>query len=336
MLILNNNLSETINRLRFFFILFVVFIHLHVPDNLSMCGSRIFVNAIQYGICKLGTPGFFLISGILFFMGGDLTLKKYVNKLKNRCWTILIPYFLWSFIGILITLGYMKLGVPSSFEANSYKDWFFCFLFGICDYPIWFLRTLMVVCILSYPAYFVLRERYLGRVVIVLLLFCYIFFERNNHYIVSSIWFFVGAYLSINKIDPLALVGKYFRLIFLLWVAFYIAVVYLLIFNKSIYIFQELSIMFGLMSTCYLISKPKEFYIPILLKSNIFFIYGFHVFITIACSKILAKFIVYLNSFTFFAFYIFLFAFTVFICVFCAEIIKRVFPFLYRYLTGNR
>lgn len=137
---------------------------------------KLFIGKVL-GNCPV--PIFYFISGYLFFNGVSTHYKKsiYVNKLHKRVGSLLIPYLLWITIYILYILLQKTCGVVfhnkpidgiviflTDKGLSAYWD---CLVFpGLIDWagsphyqtapllgPLWYLRDLMIVCILS-PLFF--------------------------------------------------------------------------------------------------------------------------------------------------------------------------------------
>ncbi len=55
-----------------------------------------FQRFLSGNIAKIGVPSFFILSGILFYR--DFDFSKYPKKMKNRFFSLIIPYLLWNFL----------------------------------------------------------------------------------------------------------------------------------------------------------------------------------------------------------------------------------------------
>lgn len=151
---LNRQLSKAISLLRFPLIVLVICIHV----NQSRKG--IFEEWLVNAVCAIAVPAFFVISGILFFKSG-FTWSIYYNSLKKRLHTLLIPYIIWNAIAIAL------IAIP---HYNNYHFTFQNIIIGFwdthtsfimakghspMDFPLWYVRDLMICCIFS-PAYYIL------------------------------------------------------------------------------------------------------------------------------------------------------------------------------------
>lgn len=171
-----------------------------------------------------GVPMFFLISGYLFFWGGDFTISGYFNKLKKRIKTLLIPYVLWNLAAIiLILLKQLPLfedvrtftDTSLNFTAQSILSAFWMYDGGLTsnvipieksifpiNIPLWYLRDLMVVVFFSPIVYIWKTTKTHG---LILLGLCWLIstssldLPRFNQLITAFFFFTLGANLSIRK-----------------------------------------------------------------------------------------------------------------------------------------
>ena len=90
----NTHHSEAITWLRFPLIFFIIMLHCY--SSVALSGSHTtyfnFIYPFSLWLGETGVPGFFFISGFLFF----LSKKSYTQKLKTRFHTLFIPYILWN------------------------------------------------------------------------------------------------------------------------------------------------------------------------------------------------------------------------------------------------
>ena len=213
-----NQLSATITWLRFPLIFMVIMLHgysvVQLSGNHSIYFHSVYPFALWFG--ETGVPGFFFISGFLFF----LSHKTYFEKIKARCHSLLVPYLLWN---ALLLSGYivaLALGHPQDINGKNMAD------FNLMDYlrlfwdrgsfdngnfvpllcPYWYIRNLLVLSLLS-PIVFLL-VRYL-REVFLLVTAIWWMLTPHNAFIPQSILFFsLGAYFSIHKKNPLSLFNQ--------------------------------------------------------------------------------------------------------------------------------
>lgn len=221
----NSVQSRTIEWLRFFCAVLVVFIHAFGPKVASYKNgvydtTRIL---ISQGIGRVAVPIFFLISGYLFF----LKLEKWntqiwINKLKKRIHSLLIPYFIWNLIAILVSLYFysapwiLKGGDPPDLVIwyNNIRGFraFWNSDSGLwpIDGPLWFIRNLIILVILSPILYCFLKKTGIVGLVVLGLLYVFRWWEELPGLELSGFFFFcVGGFFSINQIDFSSFFKKY-------------------------------------------------------------------------------------------------------------------------------
>lgn len=188
-------LSQTIAFLRFPLIAGVVLIHSRfqvvIIDGVDLMQEGHFPvythlsYLISEVIAEIAVPLFFFISGFLFFRrGGAFTGRMYVEKMKKRVRTLLVPYVFWN----LVVIAFFFLAqtfLPDLMSGRSklvgdytVRDWLWAFWdtdkISVMDhknypacYQFWFIRNLMVVMLCSPLVYLAIRK---GGVLIVSLL----------------------------------------------------------------------------------------------------------------------------------------------------------------------
>lgn len=149
----------------------VVLIHTNFSTNTKDAAYYI-GTLLSANIANVAVPTFFLISGYLFFARYEsFGLKEYTLMLKNKIFTLLLPYLLWNFI------AYYGYGLINHFECEvSPWDFYrifwaesdgyistsvFGYTFSILSTPIvgplWFVRDLMVVMFFSPVIWLLIR-----------------------------------------------------------------------------------------------------------------------------------------------------------------------------------
>ena len=214
----NNSISqyEIIRQLRFPMIVLVTFAHSYggVEEGFSLLTSEwntyeFLRLLVSQTLIKVAMPVFFIISGYLFFANVDVwNLKVYEAKIWRRIRTLLIPYLIWN---LLMTIK-LKTFSWSMFwvywrPAGSQIDWFGQeqMMTAPANMPLWFLRDLMVVSLLTPIIYILIRKLgywLIGLLAISYLSGVYAFIPGLSVY---AIYFFTfGAFLSIHKMNLVA------------------------------------------------------------------------------------------------------------------------------------
>lgn len=193
-----NKDTDVIKILRFPLAILVVFIHSYIVvdgfhiSQVNYCELTgrdiysLFCISISHVLAQVAVPMFFFISGYLFYLNyQQWNWAKWLEKLKRRSKTLLIPYISWITITVMeiifiSVLAYFVKGKPIS----QLGEWFqgvggfggiywndishiepFTNVFGWESYmtypllmPMWFIRDLMVVVLLSPIIWFLLKR----------------------------------------------------------------------------------------------------------------------------------------------------------------------------------
>lgn len=217
---LSKESSNVINLLKCMMCISVVYIHSQIVNRYTggviHCNTGIyerfqhcFANTFLDHTC---VPLFFCISGYLFFLNkpsGNLT-DYFKGKLSKRINSLLVPYI----IANLITI--MVLYLLSSFRGNDPLVGYGNILNAIIgnhsehslpiDAPLWYLRNLIAIVLLSPVIFYTLR--YIRYVFLLILTASWLFLDINlfHIWVDSDILFFsIGAYLALREYDLITL-----------------------------------------------------------------------------------------------------------------------------------
>jgi len=203
---------EVINQLRLPLIILMTYAHsycnIREGYNLLECGwdsYEILKLLVSQTLVIVAVPVFFVISGYLFFANvKKLTKDIYWQKIRRRLKTLLIPYIIWN---LLMTI---KL-----------KYFYFSFFWKPANLPLWFLRDLMIVTLLTPIIYIGVKK--LGWWIFVFLLPLYVtgigaIQPEPNPY--AACYFTLGAFMSIRKMDIIDTFSRYEKPSYLIFVTF--------------------------------------------------------------------------------------------------------------------
>lgn len=228
----NHALSSAITGLRFPLIFLIIMLHCYSVQRLE--GEHEYYFKVIYPFAlwlgETGVPGFFFISGYLFF----LSKKKYSEKLQSRFHTLFIPYMLWNLLLIFIYVIAYTLGYPQDINGKNIVN------YSLIDYfrlfwdrgsfdngnfvpllcPLWYIRNLLIMSVLSPIFYYLIKY---AREVFLLLIAMWWMMTYHNAFIPQTILFFcLGAYFSIFNRNPLETIikNKYLFLFLFIVLAF--------------------------------------------------------------------------------------------------------------------
>lgn len=237
----NELTSRVISYLRFPLTVAVVFIHFSLTDGLMVHGVKHglgnpdwffhIVNFCSEVLARIAVPLFYMISGYLFFYRTEsFNSFLYVQKLKKRARTLLVPFILWNIIAVLWQLKCLLPGL-SSFYRPVEVQWSVMrilntFLFntgnsGIIvgptleadlsgsypiDVPLWYMRDLMAVILISPLVYWVIKRLKVWPITIMGLawLTSSIYLPQGSYIdmILNALFFFsFGSFFSIHQVD---------------------------------------------------------------------------------------------------------------------------------------
>lgn len=315
--------SKTIYFLRFPLIVGVVFIHTNFSD-VVMNGVRqiSFINYPLFShifilfskiIFELCVPLFFFFSGFLFFYKTvDFSKVIYLQKLKSRVRSLLVPYIFWNLIVLLFLFlaqtflsGSLISGKNKLIADYSLVDWLWSFwdISKVNLYldnslpinsPFWFIRDLMVVVLLSPVVYFVLKKMGVYAVIALGLLWIFNpYFYKPGLSMVSFFFFTAGAYFSIHKINFVEVLKPMLGMLTPLYILVVSMALYFVGVGWWSYLYCA-SVIVGLLLaitvSAYFIERGKWHLSPFLTNSS-FFIYAYHRLPLVFVIKILFKWI---------------------------------------------
>lgn len=225
--LLSDNLqSRTIEWLRYPLMVLIVIIHTDTALLLSMPVGSGF-SPVLYGVLRtvirIAVPMFFIFSGYWFFrQPEDFTMEVYRGKLAKRIRSLLVPYMFWNFFAwamglvMLVLHGHADWLSISLFRPDGLLDLFIGMGSGYQGMPkafqLWFLRDLMVMCLLAPVLFFLLK----GQCWWVLPVFAVLYVMPWNadwplllmRFPSALLFFSIGAWFGIRKLDMVEAVRR--------------------------------------------------------------------------------------------------------------------------------
>lgn len=218
------NQSEVIAAMRFPLIVLVVIGHSlgfeskHVSFlDYSGWGLYHFVSEIiSHNFAFFTVCWFFVFSGYYFFFKleeGSFSIKWVLNQWKKRIKTLLIPYVIWNLILVLaialksVVLSATAWGNDGGIDYLKETGPVLWFITGPLDFPLWFLRNLIIMTIAAPLLYlFIKRFKWISLALLTVLYISPIDLAIPS--IISIYYFFIGCWLGIWKTDMLELAHK--------------------------------------------------------------------------------------------------------------------------------
>lgn len=313
-------------------ILSILVVALHINFDPSRCATMplgefyLSANKLIGVIADCAVPAFFAVSAFLTFRNYDV--KKYFSFIRKKIHSLVIPYFLWSFLGFIYG---QLLAVIKHEPFGNVQD----VLLATYDPPIWFIRTLLIFVVVSPLFFIVCKNRFIAITAVTI-------FTLKNILIgggYTSIFYWVpmlvlGGMVAIhykNEIDTAFKKNKIVTLILVLMLL--ITVIYgYKTFGENVYYLYRLMSCILIILTVWSIDWAKS---PSNWMQNSFFTFCMHALLLGVFQKIFIN-IFDKNGVLYFGGHI-LCIFTIWIItVVSAEILRRWIPGVYRLLSGNR
>lgn len=325
--------------------------------------SLTFTSYIEYfianGILRFRIPMLFLISGYIFALQDH---KPYGERVRKRFFSLIIPFLIWSAIGIAITYLWQQFPVAAQAVQNSKVDqlgvnkpydelgWLQVirrWLFAPVSYQLWFIRNLFVYNLL-YPVFLWIIKRYALPWFIVLFILMLMIFQ---FYIIDAQgMFFFTLGIWINKTNfpihrqPTWFSGYLYWLIFLglvfikTFMAFefeeHSAVSY-----WTMMLLHFLSALAGIVAVWYSLDPLVTWCMRrrwfVWMTSFSFVIFGLHVPLL---NYVMSLSHIYLHNLPMYRIitYVFVPLIILAFCILTGAILKRLVPSFYRVATGGR
>lgn len=356
----SNLQSQTINFLRFPLIVGVILIHSHVLkavyggvnilEKVSMpyyIGVSAFISGV---LATIAVPLFFFISGYLFFIKAEPFLRQgYLAKLKSRARTLLIPYVIWNALTALfyfsaqLALSGLLSGDKKAFVDYTWMDYLNIFWAidegGPSNGPMWFVRDLMVVMLLS-PLLYVLIKRFSGYFMLLSALVWYFdwcppAFEIGFP---SLFYFSLGAYFSIHKQLFLEVFAKFARPIYILY-PLLAALDWLT--REEVYnlYFHRLGILVGMAFVVLICAKglsAHKIRVNGFLASSSFFVFAAHYLLLQLVKKLTMHYLPPQSDGMMFVLYFAWPTIVILICLTLYALLKKIVPRFLAICTGGR
>lgn len=290
--------SRVVSFLRFPLIVAVIFIHCNLlvknPELETMPVFYFLVYITMKLVC-IAVPLFFFISGLLFFKEGFLDFALYQKKLKSRVRTVLIPYLLWNIIYFII-VAIMQLIKPDTLILLHkhivdfrWQDFLWIFwdisqITGLADDQracivgaFWFLQCLFVLFLLSPVIYYIIKYlRHFVLLIIGILYFTDFIPEMPGIQCNAIVYYMLGAYFSIMKIDFIALFRRIPIQIHIIFIIGALLVSYWFNENNTVYNITDLFLQAGIFAVIAYMIENHRWKENKYLISSVFFVFAVH------------------------------------------------------------
>jgi len=218
--------SKVISTLRFPLAVLVIACHsgfFAPPTGEAISGweSWTLLTYMQLFVCEVlphvSVPLFMLFSGMLFFRKGAPNIKEFGAQVKKRVRTLFIPYIIWSTLAFIVTVCDGKISFTFMHWLQGLWDsclWYNGgkFSIGIPGYPmnmpLWFIRDLMILVLLSYPiGWLLVKTR--GWILALMAIWWFPGHEKFFGFGADVLFYYsLGAWISIKGIDIIEMIRK--------------------------------------------------------------------------------------------------------------------------------
>ncbi len=362
--VLNTKLSERIEILRFPLIIAIIFIHAYAAQiqfsNSASIGESILNtysfwvrNYISDILARVSVPLFFGISGFLFFINFDVSLKNYIKKIKSRTKTLLIPFLIWNTIIFLfyafaqnfsVTSDYFTGTRPLVLEQSGFKFIELFFGFDEFNYPVayqfWFIRDLIILTILTPMIFYFLKKIPYVYLTIISTVWLLDLLELGSIVLdpISIVFFSLGAFLGMKKYD-FHFIDYHAKTIIIIYIIFSIVDLFT---KNNIYTnyIENSTIIMGTFATIaltkYLIYFDKLKRNLLNLSKYSFFIFALHEPLLSIIRKISFKLIHPSTDLMILLLYFLCPIITVFICIKLYKFLEKTVPKIFYISIGGR
>lgn len=206
--------SELIKTMRFPLIILVLYQHsvltYSTPMTMSLDSANVFhflTEMISHFFCAIAVAWFFFFSGYLYFyhLKEEQFGKEWIfGKWNRRIHSILIPYIFWNLLNVvmvyLVTGLFNRVGITINSDQmiGVMKGPRFWFITGPIDFPLWYLRDLIIMSLLA-PAFYYPVKKWPWISLAVILILYLVSFKIDFFLLPTFSLFGMGAWMSIRK-----------------------------------------------------------------------------------------------------------------------------------------
>ena len=358
--------SKTIDCLRFPLCVGVVLIHSEL-FQLTIGGGKIIQHESLFpiyhhfsyligSIANIAVPLFFFISGFLFFYKVDKFSRNiYIYKIKKRAKTLLVPYIFWNLLMLLMVFVSQLLfpdmtsGKKKLIVDYSLYDWLSAF-WAISnkgeaarvpiDYPLWFIRDLMIVMLCSPLVFFCIKKIRIYCVIILGVLYLFPLWKDVTGLSLTAWFYFIaGAWFSINKknfVECKKPIAVYVTLIYIMVLLF--LTLFMGNLGDNSITFKRISILIGIvcaitLSACYIERGGR---VNTFLSKSCFFIFAYHALVLSTIQRLVIKLLQPQSDLTLVISYLLAPTITICIGLLAYYCLRRWFPNVMPFVTGGR
>ena len=206
--------SELIKTMRFPLIVLVLYEHsvrsYSAPMTLSLDSANVFhflTEMFSHFFCAIAVAWFFFFSGFLYFhnlQDGQFGQNWALQKLNRRVHSVLIPHIFWNLLNVIMVLlvtwlfNIVGIKINSDQMVGVEKGPLFWFITGPINFPLWYLRNLILMSLLA-PAFYYPIKKWPWISLAVILILYLVSFKIDFFLFPTFSLFGMGAWMSIRK-----------------------------------------------------------------------------------------------------------------------------------------
>lgn len=203
--------SRSLDFLRYPLAMAVLVVHLCNEHSEAMQYAPLLRRATSSFIGGQSVPIYFFIAGYVFFLNTDLGKKEYRRKLRNRFHSLLVPYLSWNLLAYAVATlacgdgtagaGSFFAGLGKALAGSTGGE-----VSYPADIPMWFVRALIVMAIISPLIKWLLSRAGVWWVVLAGIVWANPYTRYISSWQLASATFFFswGAWMSLNRRDMMA------------------------------------------------------------------------------------------------------------------------------------
>lgn len=305
---------------------------------------------LSHSLARIAVPLFFFISGYYTFSSKDWTKGDIITgEWKKKIKSLLIPYIVWNSLYLLLLLlktkigEYLHLNFNDAFSISSWQELLGYYSFNVVDYPLWYMRELILLTLLSPAIYFSLQKFAKGYILLVFLgFFMGLSLFPGLLGFLSLFFFSIGGYLGYKRINPLESIWRYRSLILISSVILVLALPFLNQFEG----YQYLEYIYILLGSCsaFILSNRVIIMFPIQCSrikeasKYVFFVYAVHTVFLVNWARGLIFRIPLLRPDAIGGIlgYLLIILLTIIFSLVCYYILNKIAPRFVRWLSGGR
>lgn len=216
--------SQVLNSLRIPATIMVILSHCVITTkqelvsfDLTVSNIFLFIESLFLSFGPIAVSVFAVISGYYFFYKyQSFTPKDYGIELKKRAISLYLPFVLWNLItwGLLYAKNEiaLRIGFAPGFNQLEYYNathinlWH-C-LYSAIDYPLWYIKSIIVLCLCTPLIYIVIRyTKYASLLLVALFAMGLLGIDMRLHQNTIT-YFCIGSFLGYYKQDIIALARR--------------------------------------------------------------------------------------------------------------------------------